>query len=166
MSVEMKQKSSLTAVPVYFKEASVETFSANYVIHAYEQGLEKGKRDIRVGLVSDAQRQFIKNRDYVVETAFSLVAEMISDGIDIKRGWIRAELTSDFHAIIGVPRVNYNSTDFDKYFIKAHELENFSNSEDMHLNIGFLNSDKWINEQTLFSDGFELKFEVQMLPNL
>lgn len=164
MSVETKQIDSLKEFPSFSKEVAGETFSANYVIHAYEQGVEKGKIDKMMELETIAKNQFIKNRDYVVETAFNLVAEMIADGIDIERGWIKSEITNDFDVMIAVPQISYYSENFEKFYVKINELEILSNAQDLHLNIRYINNDKPISEKMIYADGYNLKFDIKTSP--
>lgn len=161
MPVIAREVSPLKTESTFFKEMSGETPSANYVIQADEHKTRRGKYSKTIRLTPAAKGQFMKNRDYTVETAFNLVSEMITDGFDIKRGWIKTAETNDFDVIIAVPQVNYHSADFDKFFMKANDLEVLSNNLDFHLNIWFINNDKQINEEKICNDGYNLKFEVQ-----
>lgn len=161
MPVVAKEVLPLKAESVYSKEMSGETPSANYVIHVYEHDKEKVRYGKTIKLMPAARSQFIKNRDYTVEKVLKLVSEMIADGLDMKRGWIKTEETNDFDAILAVPQINYHSTDFNKFFIKANDLEVLSNNLDFHLNIWFINNDKQINEEKICNDGYNLEFDVQ-----
>lgn len=161
MPVIAKEVAPLKTDPIFFKEMSVETPSANYVIRVYEHGMDKAGYGKTIKLTPVARSQFIKNCAYTVETVLNLVSEMIADGLDIKRGWIKTDETNDFDAIIAVPRVNYHSTSFDKFFIKVNDLEVLSNNSDFHLNIWFIDNDKQINEEKICNDGYNLKFDVQ-----
>ncbi|HEY0177829.1 MAG TPA: hypothetical protein VGC08_15710 [Pedobacter sp.] len=160
MPVQTEQ--TLFAERGFFKGTSGETFSASYVIHAYEQGIEKGKCDKTAELTAEARSLFLKNRNYMVGKVFDLIEEMIADGLDMKRGWIRSEGTNEFDVIIAVPELNYHSTDFDKFHIKVNDLEVLSNSPDFHLKIRFINNDRPIKEELIFNDGYNLKLDVQL----
>jgi hypothetical protein len=159
MPVQTEQ--TLFAERGFFKETSGKTFSANYVIHVYEQEIEKGKRDKTAELTPAAKSQFVKNRDHIVEMVFKLVSEMIADGVDMKRGWIKTKETNDFDVLIAVPGGNYHATGFDEFFVKANDLEVLSNNLDFHLNIWYIDNDKLINEEKICNDGYNLKFEIQ-----
>jgi hypothetical protein len=164
MSITASKTSSLISESVLLAETSSDTFSANYVIHAYEQGHKKGMRDKMIELESDVQSQFINNRDFTIRTINSLISDFIIDGVIAPMGWIKSEGTDDFDVIIAVPQEKYLSQSFDKYYIKVNQLETSSNNPDFHLNIRFINATKKINEEKLFCDGYKLKFELKSNP--
>ncbi|MBB6131425.1 hypothetical protein [Mucilaginibacter lappiensis] len=165
MSTSPTTKStSLISESVLLAETSSDTFSANYVIHAYEQGHKKGMRDKMIELETDVKSQFLNNRDFTINTVNSLIVDFIKDGVMSPMGWIKSEGTDDFDVIIAIPQEKYLSPDFDKYYIKANELETQSNNPAFHLNIRFINGTKQINEEKLFCDGYKLKFEVKASP--
>jgi hypothetical protein len=164
MSVTTPKTSSLISESILLAETSSDTFSANYVIHAYEQGHKKGMHDKMIELESDVRSQFINNRDFTIRTVNSLISDFIKDGVMAPMGWIKSEGTDDFDVIIAVPQDKYLSQSFDKYYIKVNELENNSNNPDFHLNIRFINATKKINEEKLFGDGYKLKFEIKSNP--
>jgi hypothetical protein len=161
MSPRVTQNASIPSEP-FVKQMAGETFSANYVIHAYEQGIERGKKDKRLSLQSALKEKFTKNRDNTLELVFNLVSEMLSDGISLRRGWIRSEGINKFDAIIAVPQKTYYAPDFDKYLIRVNELEVVANHLDYHINIWFINNDKLINEDRIIDDGYELKFDIEL----
>jgi|GEM_PF-2797279 len=163
-AIASKTTSSLISESVIPAESQSNTFSANYVIQAYEQGHKKGMLDKIVELESDVRSKFINNRDYTIKTVNSLILEFIRDGVTNPKGWIKSEGTDDFDVIIAIPQEKYLSEDFDKYYIKANELETESNNPDFHLNIRFINGAKAINEERLLCDGYKLKFEVKTSP--
>lgn len=161
MPVVAKEVAPLKTESIFFKEMSGETPSANYVIRVYENETEKARYGKTIKPAPAARSKFMKNCAYTIETALNLVSEMIADGLNMKRGWIKTDETNDFDVIIAVPRVNYHSTDFDRFFMKANDLEVLSNNLDFHLNIWFIDNDKEINEEKICNDGYNLKFEVQ-----
>lgn len=161
MPVVAKEVSHLRTDSTFFKEMSGETPSANYVIHAYDHKMEGEKYGKIRKLTPAAKSQFVKNRDHIVETIFKLVSEMIADGLDMKRGWIKTRGTNEFDVLIAVPELNYHSTDFDKFHIKVNDLEILFNSLDFHLKIGFINNERPIMEELIYNDGYNLKLDVQ-----
>lgn len=161
MSARVTQNALIPSEP-FVKQTAGETFSANYVIHAYEQGIERGKKNKRLSMQSALKEKFKNNWDHTLELVFKLVSEMLSDGINLQRGYIRSEGINNFDAIIAVPQKNYYAPDFDKYLIKVNELEVLANHLDYHINIWFINNDKLINEDRIIDDGYELKFDIEL----
>lgn len=166
MSITTSKSSSFISEPMFVKETSSQTFSANYVIHAYEQGRQRGMKDKMVELESDAKTQFSKNRDYTIRTINSLIADLITEGVVTQKGWIKSEGLEIFDVVIAVPQADYLADDFERFYIKANQIETESNSPEFHLNIRFINGSKPINEEKLFYDGYKLKFEIQASPKV
>lgn len=164
MSIATTRSSSIISESVLSAETLSDTFSANYVIHAYKQGHKKGMRDKVIELETDAKSQFINNRDFTINTINSLVNDFIKDGVITPMGWIKSEGIDEFDVIIAVPQEKFLSDTFDRYYIRANELENEANNPDFHLNIRFINASKKINEEKLFCDGYKLKFELKVSP--
>jgi hypothetical protein len=162
MSVTAAKSSSYISESMFLKETSSQTFSANYVIHAYEQGRQRGMKDKMVELESDAKNQFAKNRDYTIKTINNLITDLITEGVITQRGWIKSEGLEVFDVVIAVPQENYLAENFERFYIKANQIETESNSPEFHLNIRFINGSKPINEEKLFYDGYKLKFEIQV----
>jgi len=164
MPITASKSSSIISESILLAETSSDTFSANYVIHAYEQGHKKGMRDKMTELESGVRSEFLNNRDFTINTVNSLVSDFIQDGVFPPMGWIKSEGTDDFDVIIAVPQDKYLSESFSRYYVKVNELETSANNPDFHLNIRFINAAKKINEEKLFCDGYKLKFEITANP--
>src|ERR1700728_2599923 len=106
MSITTAKSSSYISESMFLKETSSQTFSANYVIHAYEQGRQRGMKDKMIELESDAKNQFAKNRDYTIKTINNLITDLITEGVITQRGWIKSEGLEVFDVVIAVPQEN------------------------------------------------------------
>lgn len=164
MSTTAAKSPFFTSSPFILKETAEGTFSANYVIHAFEQGRQKGMKDKLVELESDAKNNFLKNRDYTIKTINHFVSDLITDGVVTQRGWIKSEGIGDFDVMIAVPQNNYLSEDFERFYVKANEIESKSNSPEFRLNIRFINGSKPINEEKLSCDGYKIRFDINSSP--
>ncbi|HEY5325672.1 MAG TPA: hypothetical protein VIJ27_01625 [Mucilaginibacter sp.] len=123
---------------------------------------KKGMKDKMIELESDAKNQFFKNRDYTIKTVNNLITDLITEGVITQRGWIKSEGLEIFDVVIAVPQEDYLSENFERFYIKANQIETKSNSPGFNLNIRFINGSKPINEERLFYDGYKLKFEIQV----
>lgn len=139
-------------------ENSNQTFSANYVINAYNQG----KEDKVLEIETRAKTQFQKNRSYTIESVNKIIFQLIQNKIIPTGGWIKEEGLDVFEAIIGIPEKSYHSSDFDKFYVISNQIESTSNNPDYHLNIRFINGDRSINEEKLLLDGYRLRFLLQV----
>jgi hypothetical protein len=94
-----------------------------------------------------------------------LVALMIADGVMVNRGWIKYEDAYLSDVIIAVYEKDYFADSFEKFYIKANQLEIQASKENFHLTIRFINDDNIINEDMLNKDGYTSKFHIQFPHN-
>lgn len=164
MSVATINSSFSTSNSFILQETAEGTFSANYVIHAYEKGRQKGMNDKLVELESEAKNSFLKNRDYTIKTINHFIGDLIIEGVVTQRGWIKSEGIGDFDVMIAVPQNNYLSEDFERFYVRANEIESESNNPEFRLNIRFINGSKSINEEKLSCDGYKIRFDINSSP--
>ena len=160
MSTLTSKSQIQTPNPVVLKTTKDETFSANYVIHAYNQGIIKGKNDKVAEMQQAVETRYTKNFDYTISSINDTLSYLLSNSVIPTKGWVKCDELQDFDVIIAVPQKDYLSKDFHKFYEFTNTLENKSNNPNYHINIRCIKSDKNIKLDKLISDGYELGFDV------
>lgn len=135
------------------REESV--FTGNQLIDAYLKGKQDGKDE----MIRVFNKQFKDNIDIATSISEKLYTEAAKRKINFKTIHLKAEGITTFSALFIAKKDDFLSDKFRDIFITARRLKKEVESDSFYISFSFMPESKDLNEKSINSDGFFLKYE-------
>ncbi|MCU0375447.1 MAG: hypothetical protein MUF24_09075 [Chitinophagaceae bacterium] len=135
------------------KEGSV--FTGDHLIDAYIKGKQDGKHEF----IQILTRQLEQNISIAADAAEKLFDEAIKKQIKFKAIHLRADAITKFAALFITDKNDYVSDTFRDVFVTARKLKSELESDSFYISFLFMAATTDMDERTLISDGYFLKYE-------
>jgi hypothetical protein len=127
----------------------------NDVIDAYLKGKQAGKDESKIAMI----KLFEHNLRMAQESAERLYDGLVSMGFAIKSIHLKADTLTNFMALVVADLNDYASEKFLDAISKGRELKMEKDAQDFNLNFYFTYQADTLNERSLDSDGYFLKYD-------
>jgi len=156
MNATITSKTNTSNPPEHWKKEET-VFTGDDLIDAYVKGKEEGKDEFLKILA----KQF--NDNIVIATSVSEKLLEEAEKLNIKFDGIRikAEGITKFIALFLTNEVDFISDKFRRIYTLSRKLKNQSESASFYITFSFIPVTNNLNEKSLSSDGFFLKYEKE-----
>lgn len=130
-------------------------FTGDHLIDAYIKGKQDGKHEFMQILT----RQLETNINIAAHAAEKLFDEAVKKQIKFKTIHLKADAITKFSALFITDKSDYVSDTFRDIFVTARKLKHEVESDSFYISFLFMAATGEIDERTLISDGYFLKYD-------
>jgi hypothetical protein len=131
-------------------DSSVQYYTANDIIDAYESGAKDGEKRILAQLTKIVRDQTI----LAMHSCEEIWTELIGRGIEPISVHLKKEAVSAYVALFVIGEAQYLDEKFDDTYASVLAMVDKINSKDFHLGIHFLPISEEFNKELILADGF------------
>lgn len=143
--------------PIYKSDDNVLFFSVDDIINAYLAGKAdtlKNFTDVALG------EAFAKNLELAKSSSVKFYQDLIDAGIRTDKVYLKIKNKERFNAIFSIDENQWCQDDFNKFYIKAMDIQESVNSDSFDYAIILMPKSDSFNKEALVSDGYLLSYGI------